>query len=481
MDKSHQDSLNRCLLEFQKANYLEAIKGLKKLEIAETHFLIHWYLSHSYFKIHDYKKALEQVKISIKLKSEDEINLNFLGEIYHQIYSYNESIDTFKKVLEKNKKNIHALSNLAKINSELGNFEIAKDYYLEIIKHYPDNIGAWHELIKIDKSYLNQDLVNKIENNYSNEKNKINQVYSNYILAQYSNSKKNIEKEFEYLIEAKKQYHSLKIKAFKQETNYYFNLLPKFIKKYSDIDYLSKKNIGPIFIMGLPRSGTTLIENLISSGCPDMDFAEESEVFSKIFFKRKIIQDYNNDELLDNFNKIGFEKLKFDILEQYSEIGINPNKVFTDKSLENFLYIELIYKIFPDAKFIYCKRDKLANFIGILKVFLPNLLWSNSINSLVKMIELHHEKLNKIINEKKINIKIISLESLSSNPKKYGKEIYDFLNLEWHEKFLNENSNHKRVIKTLSSSQAREKIKEHNLDYLEPYKDLLEKYKIDLI
>ena len=99
--------------------------------------------------------------------------------------------------------------------------------------------------------------------------------------------------------------------------------------------------------MGLPRSGTTLIENLISSGCPDMDFAEESEVFSKIFFKRKIIQDYNNDELLENFNKIGFEKLKSDILEQYSEIGINPNKVFTDKSLENFLYIELIYKIFP--------------------------------------------------------------------------------------------------------------------------------------
>ena len=97
------------------------------------------------------------------------------------------------------------------------------------------------------------------------------------------------------------------------------------------------------------------------------------------------------------------------------------------------------------------------------------------------MIELHHEKLNKIINEKKINIKIISLESLSSNPKKYGKEIYDFLNLEWHEKFLNENSNNKRVIKTLSSTQAREKIKEHNLDYLEPYKDLLKKYKIDLI
>ena len=179
------------------------------------------------------------------------------------------------------------MSNLAKINSELGNFEIAKDYYLEIIKHYPYNIGAWYELIKIDKSYLNQDLVNKIENNYSNEKNKINQVYSNYILAQYSNSKKNIEKEFEYLIEAKKQYHSLKIKAFKQETNYYFNLLPKFIKKYSDIDYLSKKNIGPIFIMGLPRSGTTLIENLISSGCPDMDFAEASEVFSKIFLKEK--------------------------------------------------------------------------------------------------------------------------------------------------------------------------------------------------
>ena len=78
-------------------------------------------------------------------------------------------------------------------------------------------------MIKIDKSYLNQDLVNKIENNYSNEKNKINQVYSNYILAQYSNSK-NIEKEFEYLIEAK-TISFFKTEAFKQETNYYFNLL----------------------------------------------------------------------------------------------------------------------------------------------------------------------------------------------------------------------------------------------------------------
>ena len=60
--------------------------------------------------------------------------------------------------------------------------------------------------------------------------------------------------------------------------------------------------------------------------------------------------------LITNFNEQQLKVLDEEIKYQYKEIGIDINKgLFTDKSLE-ILYIELLNKIFPNAKFVYCKR-----------------------------------------------------------------------------------------------------------------------------
>ena len=115
----------------------------------------------------------------------------------------------------------------------------------------------------------------------------------------------------------------------------------------------------------------------------------------------------------------------------YQELKINTNNdFFTDKSLENFLYIELISKIFPKAKFVYCKRNKYANFLGILKVFLPNLLWSHSTQKIINIMNLYENNLKKIINENKIKIKIIELENFSNNPIDVSKDLFNFLGID---------------------------------------------------
>ena len=57
-----------------------------------------------------------------------------------------------------------------------------------------------------------------------------------------------------------------------------------------------------------------------------------------------------------------------------------------------------------------------ANLIGILKVFLPNLLWSHSLDKIMIFMELYKNNLNEILAEKKIDLKIINLEEFSENP-----------------------------------------------------------------
>ena len=481
MSKIIQNQLDECLLFYKKADYHSAIKNLKDLDTQYSHFLVHWYLAHSYYKIYDYSKSLKHLNISIKLKSEDTLNLNFLGEILLQKNEYNKAIKSFEKVLKLENNNITALSNLAKIYSELGEFDNSKNYYLKIIKLEPQNIGAHYELMKLDSSYLNENLIKELKNFDLDEKDKLKIVYSNLIYAENENRKKNIENEIKNYIEAKEVFSKSKIIALKQENNYFFNLLPKFIDNFKNCNFTFDGKIKPIFVMGLPRSGTTLVENIICSGLKSIKSAEESGVIGKVFFRNQIIKNYDSNQLITNFNEQQLKVLDDEIKYQYKEIGIDINKsLFTDKSLENFLYIELLSKIFPNAKFVYCKRNRLANFFGILKVFMPNLLWTNSIKGIVEMMNLYENKLIKIIEENKIKIKVVNLEELTANTETVSKNLYQFLGLKWNSNIIDMNQSKKKIIKTLSSHQVRGQIINKDLSYLNKYIPILKKLNIEI-
>ena len=347
---SIQPHIDEALLNFKKAKYQISIDILENLEEKESNFLICWYLGHSYFRIYNYLSAIKYIKKSINLKGPDELNQSFLAEVLLQSNQYEEAIKLFEKVLNINEKNINALFNLGKIYSEIGKFKIAEKYYNKIIEEEPHNFNAFYELIKLDKKYLSDILINKIKNfKTEDNKNNLNIIYASLILAENEKNNKNYDNELDNLINGHHYFIQSRKKASEQEFNYFTNLLPQFIKKIENIDFKSKSKNYPIFIMGLPRSGTTMIENLICSSENKIIKGDETGVMGKVFFSKNIISNYDDNNLNVNFDfdNNGLQNLENLVLNQYKQVGIDTSKSFTDKSLENFLYIKILSKIFP--------------------------------------------------------------------------------------------------------------------------------------
>ena len=466
MDQKTNNFFNNKVKEaeklLEKGEYFLALKHLKSLDNKHEHFIISWYLGHTYFKLHNYLEAIKQIKKSIKIKSKDVLNLNFLGEIFLEINDYKQAIRLFEEVLKLEPNNLSSKLNLAKVKLYQGKIKDSEIIYKNLVAKDPLNIACHYQLMRINEKNISNEIIDRIIKNYS-KLSLENKIYSRLILAKNDEKNKKFSSEFDNLINAHQIYSKSKQKATNQQYEYYMNCLPNFINKLPKLNLTADTNLAPIFIMGLPRSGTTLIEKIINSGNKKIQSLGEADIFDKVFYSNQILPKKNKDKLPD------FKFLQKKLIEQYHIQGLKKkNLVFTDKSISNFLYLELILNIFPKAKLIYCYRNPAANIIGILRSFLPNIFWSHSLDKTFLICDLYYKKLEKIKKNKSINLKIISLEELTQKPEAISKDLFKFLDFEWSEDCINIESN-EIFFKTASNLDVRKKIRKHNLDYTSNY------------
>ena len=101
-----------------------------------------------------------------------------------------------------------------------------------------------------------------------NKSTKRNMAYGNYLLSRYERKEKNYEKELNYLIKGHQNYIEHKLKKFRLLVKYCFNDVLQITEgaKVMKSDEKKDYEIKPIFIVGVPRCGSTLLEKIIGSG-----------------------------------------------------------------------------------------------------------------------------------------------------------------------------------------------------------------------
>ena len=192
-----------------------------------------------------------------------------------------------------------------------------------------------------------------------------------------------------------------------------------------------------------------------------------------------IINSKNFD--ITNFEfKIDMGNFQNSVLNKYSKY--NPikkfeNKIFLDKSLENFLNIDIILKLFPEAKFLHTHRNITDSIISIYQSMLPELSWTHKINDIMSYIDSYKNIILYFKSKYPENIIDIELEEFTNKNEQITKKIYKFCNLKWSEDVLKFYKRDDLSSKTLSFVQIRKKISKYDKNKYQPYSYLLNDFK----
>ena len=240
-------------------------------------------------------------------------------------------------------------------------------------------------------------------------------------------------------------------------------------------NYNSDKTI--IFVVGMPRSGTSLIEQILSSndnvyGAGELPFI--GNLAENLFFKNKIKLNFNS---LEDVEDEEFIKLNNDYFKKLSSFETNK-KIFIDKAPFNFKWIGLIKKIIPNSKIIHCRRDAMdicwsnyKNFFSSIKMN-----YANNFKNISTFYNLYLDIMNYWKNKFGKEIYDIDYENLIKNPEKEIKNLVSFCGLDWNENYLKFYEN-KKTVSTASLAQVRSPLYKSSIKKWEKFSEKLNELK----
>ena len=465
IDKKNNHEAKSILLEF--------IKNSKNVKIdARVYYLL--YLSADNLK--EFKSAKKYLEKCLKINRNNHIALNNLANIYFREQDFLKAEKFYLKSIENKNDYFIAIANIAIFYQNLGKFEEAKKFYLKAINLSPKQISIYYNLSRIDKNFMNETRKKYLIELMSNEKIELsNMAYGFFLLAEYERKDNSYVKEIEYLKKAHEYTFGEKLKKNEHTLNYWQNIIPNQYNKFSFINKIKKNelsNLEPIFIIGLPRSGSTIVEAILSSGETVVESLGETNIFNGV-----IVTTHNELKKKEN-SKIDLELITKSVLSSMKDKNFlkKDTKIFIDKSLENFFYIEIILKIFPKAKFINTFRNIEDNIFAIFQQSLTKLSWTHTIENILKYIDNYLKIIRYFIKKYPNKILSLDLEELTNKPEEISKKLYSFCNLEWSEKALNFYNRKDFLVSTASNIQIRKKVNSYDREKYKPYKHILKKF-----
>jgi tetratricopeptide (TPR) repeat protein len=221
----------------------------------------------------------------------------------------------------------------------------------------------------------------------------------------------------------------------------------------------------PIFIVGMMRSGTTLVEQILSNH-PDVAGAGEIN-----FWVRRL------DELMDPGRtrllppKCG--QLVTDYLELLSKAGNGKPRV-TDKMPDNYRVLGLIHLLFPNARIIHCTRNPIDTCLSIYMQ--PFISPPGYVHNKSDLAFAYREYRRLMEHWRRLipsgNIFEADYQELVSNPEKVVREMLGFCDLPWHDACLHPETN-RRAVFTASHWQVRQPVYQSSVERWRNYEPWL--------
>ncbi len=380
-----------------------------------------------------------------------------LGNTLNNLGKLEEAELLQRKAIELKPGFAKAYSNLGTVLRGLGKLEEAESSHLKALELNPDLTKTYYALSILkctDNKKGWQDKLFSLE--ILNNKSKEDQIDIYFARANILHKEQNYDKSSKFLHLA----NELKLELAKSQAD----LLIKKSKVLLDvsgeeeiIDKNYKNYSENIFIVGMPRSGSTLLESILSMNS-DVDDLGEVNFLEESFLEYK----KKNEGLT--------------LADLYLQKVKNNNKqssVKTNKWLYNFQYVGIIANNIPNAKIIHCYRNPLDNILSIYRTQLAKgNEYSSSLIDCARVYLNQEEVMNKYKNRFRSIIYDLNYDLLVIEPSREIKSLIDWLKWEWDDSYLSPHSN-QRLVSTASSVQVRSPINSKSVGGWKNYREML--------
>ena len=473
-NKNINQQIQILINQFNVKNFDNVISKCKILLRKNPEYVILYNLLGSSFQnIGNYIDAKENFILGLKLDPNNLALMNNLAMSYKNLLQYKLAEELYEKALIISNENPIVYYSLALAHQGIGNFEKSINYAKKTLKVDPKFTRADHLISQSTKYKENNEhylsIKEKINNLDIKNFEKVDLFFS---LAKAEEDIGNIKKASDYLLEGNKIRKKLVNYNVESELNLLMNIKKNF-EKITNYENQNDNSDKIIFILGMPRSGTSLVEQIISShskvfGCGEL------AILSNII-KTNFIDD---DKLIsENFYKIMNDTLlKEKLYKEYVNFIKNFNvkeKYITDKAPLNFRWIGFIKQFLPNAKIIHCIRDAKNNCLSMFKnLFEGGLNFTYDQDDLVKYYKSYSDLMSFWKSKYNESILDVKYENLVQNSEREIRNIIKFCDLEWEENCLSFHKN-KSPIKTMSTAQARKPIYTSSIKSFDRFKNYL--------
>lgn len=445
----------------------------------------HYLLALAYYDNQQFDIAIQHYRIALSLDPSYGLAWNNLGAALEKKADQQGAKNAYMTAIRINSKHAEAHNNLGAIYSEEGQIQDAYTHFTAAISANPNFIEAHYNLSQI-KTYTHTDphlsYLNALSQQIKHHSVRA-QIHYYFALGKALDDTQQYALAFKAYAEGNKLYAEQKPWNKTQLQNKVEQLTQVFSGSFIQPPQSRRETRCPIFIVGMPRAGTTLIEQILSSHA-QVYGAGELSILDEVIQNTCLMSGLPFYTWLAQLNEDNFSLMGQQYLDRTWQLA--PDKSFiVDKMPSNCFYIGMIYRMFPTAKIIHAIRDPMDScFSCFTHLFKSNMLFAYSLSDLGQYYELYAQTMQYWQTVLPTHfIFDMPYERMVADHETLSKQLVEYIGLPWDPNCLNFYK-HTRVVKTASFMQVKQPIYttslqrwQHFAQDLKPLLDIVAPYR----
>ncbi len=411
--------------------------------------------------IKDHFNVVDKAQVILKKSPANPRIWNSLGSAYFQLDSVEKAMQSYQKAIDLEPDHPEYQNNIGLTFASLGNKDQAEKSYRQSIALNQNYAEAYRNLVAMKKfkSIDDEDAQMVLKLWEQSEIDDFTRCKLAFALGKIYDDSGLYDKAFEiYSIG-----NQLKSAEITMDFDQYFSHIDRIVEvfdhKPEQAVWTNESDMQPIFILGMPRSGTTLVEQIITrhpevTGCGELPCIERA--IGRLEKRYGAAMVYPNDFIRMDSTMFGHETQEY--FNWVNRLHSISSDFFTDKMPFNFVHVWLIKSMFPNAAIAHCHRHPLDVITSnYFQLYGSEINFVYDLEIMAKYYVRYHRLMRHWHQVFDDELYKVQYEALVSNSEDETRVLIDRMGLQWSDACLDQKASG-TAVRTASIWQVRQGI-----------------------